>query len=69
MNDRCFIHAVWAAAVMYSVALVCLSAVIIQRPPETGEAVAAKLIALFGPLVTLLSVVVFRARNNGTNPP
>lgn len=68
MNDRCFVHAVWASCVMYSVAIVCLSAVVIQRPTETGEAVAAKLLALFGPLTVLLSAILFRRNGSPPNP-
>lgn len=66
MSDRVLIHAIWASAIMYAVALVCLSVVVMHRPAaESAEAVAAKAIALFGPLVTLLSAVVFRRRDNG----
>lgn len=61
MSDKLAMTAIICSTIMYSVAVVCVAVVRMHGPPtDTAEAFAAKLLAVFGPIVTLLTALVFR---------
>ena len=71
MDDRMAVHALWAGAVMYSVAIVALAAVTAVRhaqqvPPDPADVIATKAMALFGPIVSVVGIVL--SRRNGRRP-
>ena len=62
MSEKALIHAIWAAALMYCVAVVALAAVSYNRAPLTAEDALAKVLALFGPITALLTALFARRR-------
>lgn len=69
MSDKVIIHALWVSGGMYAVAIIALALITLHRPPEPTENVTGKLIALFGPMITLITVVFLRSKNGPQQPP
>lgn len=72
MNERIATHALWAGALMYGVAVGAWAAVACVRlsrgHDDVADAFAAKAVALFGPIVSIVGLVVARARKPGGTP-
>jgi hypothetical protein len=66
-NDRLAVHAVWAGAAMYCVAILGLAAAKFSPgAPEsaTADVVTAKLIALFGPIASIIAIALYRRKQS-----
>jgi hypothetical protein len=62
-NDRAVVHAIWAGAVMYCAALLGLALARFApggHETATAEVVVTKLIALFGPIMSIIGIALYR---------